>query len=138
MKVYMYKNLCCQPENKTGMIKHVANSAEADAFINMFIIMMKTQEVLKKYSLKFFIANDEVPQGEIDHYVLFGEHLSREFATKFEEVDIKERAKTLHAGYQVYLKRHAANRAAADARIKSLLAQGATIDELRQVFYGAN
>lgn len=140
MKVFVYQNMCCQPENDTGFIQRVANAEEADQCINALILSLPTSDVIRQFNLRAFIANDEVPQAELDHYVLGmdDEYLSREYIGKFEEVDIKERAKTLHAGYQMYLKRNAAHRAKAEATVRSLLAQGATTQELRQIFYGVN
>jgi hypothetical protein len=88
MKVYVYKNGMCDPKAKLGTIKTLQKAAEVDDYINTLCISMN---LLAHRQFRVFIANDEVDQSAIDHYVIMEDNYDLDIVKKnFKEVNTIE------------------------------------------------
>ena len=71
-----------------GTIKTFQKADEVDAFINTFCVSMS---LLAHRQFRLFIANDEVEQTSIDHYVIMEDNYDLDVVTKnFKEVNTIE------------------------------------------------
>jgi len=71
-----------------GTIKTFQKADEVDAFINTFCVSMS---LLAHRQFRLFIANDEVEQTSIDHYVIMEDNYDLDIVTKnFKEVNTLE------------------------------------------------
>jgi hypothetical protein len=85
MKVFVYKNGMCDPRAKLGTIKMMNKAKDVDDYINTLCASM-TPVAHRQFRL--FIANDEVPQEKIDHWILMEDNYGLDIETKnFKEVD---------------------------------------------------
>jgi len=88
MRVYVYKNGMCDPKAKLGIIKTFQKAKEVDDYLNLLCISM-TSIAHKQY--RVFIADDDVEQSSIDHYVIMEDNYEFDMVKrKFKEVDTKE------------------------------------------------
>jgi hypothetical protein len=93
MKVLVYKdNLCMihptNPEKSSGTIKKFNNAKDVDNYIDTLCISMT---LLAHRQFRVFIANDDVDQSVIDHYVIMDDNYELDMVTKnFKEVNTLE------------------------------------------------
>ena len=91
MKVYVYKNGMCDPKAKLGGITIIQKAKEVDDYLNLLCVSMSP---LAHRQMRIFIANDEVEQTVIDHWVLMEDNYDLDIVKKgFKEVDTWEVAK---------------------------------------------
>lgn len=85
MKVYIYKNGMCDPKAKLGGIQKFDTSKDVDDFLKTLCASMKP---LSHRQFRVFIANDDVPQEKIDHWMLMEDNYGFDVEKKdFKEVD---------------------------------------------------
>ena len=78
----------CDPKAKLGVIKTFQKAKEVDDYIDLLCISMTTT-AHKQY--RVFIADDNVNQSAIDHYVIMDDNYDLDIVKKnFKEVDTKE------------------------------------------------
>jgi hypothetical protein len=88
MKVYVYKNGMCDPKAKLGAIKTFQKAKEVDDYLNLLCVSM-TSIAHKQY--RVFIANDNVDQSSIDHYIIMEDNYELDMVKKdFKEVDTRK------------------------------------------------
>ena len=69
----------CDPKAKLGTIKTFHKANEVDDFISTFCVSMS---LLAHRQFRLFIANDEVEQTSIDHYVIMEDNYDLDVVTK--------------------------------------------------------
>jgi len=88
MKVYVYKNGMCDPKAKLGAIKTFQKAKEVDDYLNLLCISMTT---IAHKQYRVFIANDDVDQSAIDHYIIMEDNYGLDIVKKdFKEVDTQK------------------------------------------------
>jgi len=82
----------CDQKAKLGTIKTFQKAKEVDDYIDLLCISMTTT-AHKQY--RVFIADDNVNQSAIDHYVIMDDNYDLDIVKKnFKEVDTKKVAMT--------------------------------------------
>ena len=78
----------CDPKAKLGIIKTFQKAKEVDDYLDLFCISMTT---IAHKQYRIFIADDDVEQSSIDHYVIMDDNYEFDMVKKkFKEVDTKE------------------------------------------------
>jgi len=98
------------PTKSSGTIKKFNDAKDVDSYIDTLCVSMT---LLAHRQFRVFIANDDVDQSAIDHYVIMDDNYGLDMATKnFKEVNtlevaaacdsrLKERAKIIRPRIQM-------------------------------------
>ena len=78
----------CDPRAKLGAIKTFQKAKEVDDYLDLLCISMTT---IAHKQYRVFIANDDVDQSAIDHYIIMEDNYGLDIVKKdFKEVDTQK------------------------------------------------
>lgn len=85
MKLYIYKDGFCDPENNIGHVRQFEVAEDLDDFLMLLVGSMKLGSIGK---FRAFTTNDDVEFQEVDHFVLFNEPLNIKLKDSIREINL--------------------------------------------------